>query len=135
MKIEQLSSGSKQEFEEKLLYLSNEYPGILGSKVKDIEAFRQSQLPPNTRLAIVIDGPTLAYVFEDEQTQNAFFLLGLLASSVICCRVSPKQKADVVGLTKKNGNWITASIGDGANDVPMIIEAHIGVGVRGKEGS
>ena len=66
---------------------------------------------------------------------DAFFLLGLLASSVICCRVSPKQKADVVGLTKNNGNWITVSIGDGANDVPMIIEAHIGIGVRGKEGS
>ena len=62
-------------------------------------------------------------------------MLGLLASSVICCRVSPKQKADVVGLCKRNGPWITVSIGDGANDVPMIIEAHIGVGIRGKEGS
>ena len=62
-------------------------------------------------------------------------MLGLLASSVICCRVSPKQKADVVGLTKSRGKWITVSIGDGANDVPMIIEAHIGIGVRGKEGS
>jgi P-type E1-E2 ATPase len=54
---------------------------------------------------------------------------------VICCRVSPKQKADVVGLAKKSGKWITLSIGDGANDVPMIMEAHIGVGIRGKEGS
>ena len=27
------------------------------------------------------------------------------------------------------------SIGDGANDVPMILEAHIGVGIRGKEGT
>jgi len=49
--------------------------------------------------------------------------------------VSPKQKADVVQLAKKNGPWITVSIGDGANDVPMIMEAHIGVGVRGKEGT
>jgi P-type E1-E2 ATPase len=49
--------------------------------------------------------------------------------------VSPKQKADVVQLAKKNGPWITISIGDGANDVPMIMEAHIGVGVRGKEGT
>jgi len=64
-----------------------------------------------------------------------FFRHGLLASSVVCCRVSPKQKADVVGLTKNNGSWITLSIGDGANDVPMIMEAHIGVGVRGKEGT
>ena len=40
-----------------------------------------------------------------------------------------------MGLAKKNGSWITLSIGDGANDVPMIMEAHIGVGVRGKEGT
>lgn len=90
MKIELLSSSSKEEFEEKLLLLSKEYPGILGPKVTDINTFRENNLPPKTRIAIVIDGPTLAYVFEDEQTQDAFFLLGLLASSVICCRVSPK---------------------------------------------
>ena len=40
-----------------------------------------------------------------------------------------------MGLAKKNGSWITVSIGDGANDVPMILEAHIGVGIRGKEGT
>jgi len=28
----------------------------------------------------------------------------------------------------------TLSIGDGANDVPMIMKAHIGVGILGKEG-
>lgn len=38
-------------------------------------------------------------------------------------------------MCKANGPWITLSIGDGANDVPMIMEAHIGVGVRGKEGT
>ena len=83
----------------------------------------------------MIDGPTLAFVLASDRLSRMFFRLGLLASSVVCCRVSPKQKADVVGLTKKNGNWITLSIGDGANDVPMIMEAHIGVGVRGKEGT
>lgn len=83
----------------------------------------------------MIDGPTLAIVLASPLMSDRFFRLGLLASSVVCCRVSPKQKADVVGLTKKNGSWITLSIGDGANDVPMIMEAHIGVGVRGKEGT
>jgi P-type E1-E2 ATPase len=67
--------------------------------------------------------------------QRKFFNFGCQAASVICCRVSPKQKSDVVGLAKKYGKWITLSIGDGANDVPMIMEAHIGVGIRGKEGS
>lgn len=59
----------------------------------------------------------------------------MIASSVVCCRVSPKQKADVVALAKTQGQWITLSIGDGANDVSMIMEAHIGVGIRGKEGT
>jgi len=54
--------------------------------------------------------------------------------SVICCRVSPKQKADVVRLVKENLNKITLAIGDGANDVNMIQEAHIGIGLYGNEG-
>jgi P-type E1-E2 ATPase len=53
----------------------------------------------------------------------------------VCCRVSPKQKADVCGIAKSQGKWITLAIGDGANDVPMITEAHIGIGIRGKEGT
>lgn len=40
-----------------------------------------------------------------------------------------------MALAKSNGKWITLSIGDGANDVSMILEAHIGVGIRGKEGT
>ena len=83
----------------------------------------------------MIDGPTLGFVLASEHLSMKFFRLGLLASSVVCCRVSPKQKADVVGLAKVHKKWITLSIGDGANDVPMIMEAHIGVGVRGKEGT
>lgn len=87
------------------------------------------------RISIVIDGPSLAFAFNDEHAANALFQVSLLAASVICCRVSPKQKADVVTLCKKNGPWITVSIGDGANDCPMIAEAHIGIGIRGKEGT
>ncbi len=41
----------------------------------------------------------------------------------------------MVSLTKGYGPWTTLSIGDGANDVSMIREAHIGVGIYGKEGS
>lgn len=64
-----------------------------------------------------------------------FFHLSIRSQSVVCCRMSPKQKADVVTLFKKRGKWITLAIGDGANDVSMIMEAHIGVGVKGKEGT
>ena len=55
--------------------------------------------------------------------------------AVICCRVSPGQKADVVRLIKSDDEEvITLAIGDGANDVSMIREAHIGIGLYGNEG-
>ena len=54
--------------------------------------------------------------------------------SIVCCRVTPKQKADVVRLIKDRLNKITLAIGDGANDVNMIQAAHIGVGLYGNEG-
>lgn len=86
-------------------------------------------------MTVVVDGYTLTYCLEDEILANIFFSFGCKANSVVCCRVSPKQKSDVVLLAKKNGPWITLAIGDGANDVPMIMEAHIGVGIKGKEGT
>jgi len=53
----------------------------------------------------------------------------------MACRVSPLQKAQIVEMIRKlYKNKITLSIGDGANDVPMINKAHVGVGIQGKEG-
>ncbi|CAI2367483.1 unnamed protein product [Moneuplotes crassus] len=86
-------------------------------------------------LSIVIDGPTLGVVLGDEELEFEFFKLAILAKSVICCRVSPKQKALIVKLAKYKEKSISLSIGDGANDVPMIMEANIGIGIRGKEGT
>ncbi|CDW88154.1 p-type atpase [Stylonychia lemnae] len=112
---------------------------ILSSK--DREEFMKKLTDAETqkskfeKKSIVIDGQTLAIVLEDNSTSQRFFKFGCTANSVICCRVSPKQKSDVVALAKRNGTWITLSVGDGANDVPMIMEAHIGVGIRGKEGT
>ena len=57
-----------------------------------------------------------------------------MCKSVICCRVSPIQKAEVVELVKENTNDLCLAIGDGANDVAMIQKAHIGVGINGNEG-
>ena len=56
--------------------------------------------------------------------------------AVVACRVSPAQKQLVVKMVKTGlpHGPITLSIGDGANDVPMIQEAQIGVGISGKEG-
>ncbi len=48
--------------------------------------------------------------------------------------MSPKQKGEIVRFVKKYNSKITLAIGDGANDVNMIQEAHIGIGLFGKEG-
>lgn len=70
-----------------------------------------------------------------ENTRDSFLELALICKSVICCRVSPLQKAEVVRLVqKKCKNEVTLAIGDGANDVGMIQAAHVGVGISGKEG-
>ena len=53
---------------------------------------------------------------------------------MICCRVSPLQKALVVKLVKRNVEAVLLAIGDGANDVSMIQAAHVGVGISGQEG-
>jgi phospholipid-transporting ATPase len=55
-------------------------------------------------------------------------------SAVICCRVTPKQKQDMVWLMRKN-KCTTLAIGDGANDVNMINTAHVGIGIKGVEGA
>lgn len=46
--------------------------------------------------------------------------LACLCKTVICCRVTPLQKAQVVELVKRHKRAVTLAIGDGANDVSMI---------------
>lgn len=89
--------------------------------------------PPAATHALVIDGDTLRLVLSAELKQK-FLLLCKECKSVLCCRVSPAQKADVVALVKNGLNVITLAIGDGANDVAMIQQAHVGVGIAGEEG-
>ncbi|XP_065556069.1 phospholipid-transporting ATPase IK isoform X2 [Lathamus discolor] len=67
--------------------------------------------------------------------EKAFVDLATSCQAVICCRVTPKQKALMVQLVKKHKKAITLAIGDGANDVNMIKTADIGVGINGLEGA
>ena len=84
---------------------------------------------------VVIDGQTLSVVEEDEVLKTQFCRLAVLVDSVICCRASPRQKAFLVNSIRRHVNdSITLAIGDGANDIAMIQEAHVGIGITGKEG-
>ncbi|KAJ4713310.1 Phospholipid-transporting ATPase [Melia azedarach] len=84
-------------------------------------------------LALIIDGKSLAYALEDD-VKDMFLELAVGCASVICCRSSPKQKALVTRLVKVKTGSTTLAIGDGANDVGMLQEADIGVGISGVEG-
>lgn len=84
---------------------------------------------------VVIDGGTLANIDEDETLKALFFDIATITDSVICCRASPSQKASLVKTIRtKVKKSVTLAIGDGANDIAMIQEAHVGVGITGKEG-
>jgi phospholipid-translocating ATPase len=84
---------------------------------------------------IVVDGQTLSRITEINALHALFYELAILADSVICCRASPSQKAMLVkSIRKRVKKSITLAIGDGANDIAMIQEAHVGIGITGKEG-
>lgn len=84
-------------------------------------------------LALIIDGKSLTYALEKDM-EKLFLDLAVMCKAVVCCRVSPLQKALVVKLVKRHLKSLLLAIGDGANDVSMIQAAHVGVGISGMEG-
>ncbi|KAF5002150.1 hypothetical protein FDECE_10712 [Fusarium decemcellulare] len=107
-------------------------------------------------VALVIDGKTLTVIQKSgaETLRHAFYRLIPRVDSVICCRASPSQKALLVTIVRDGApldvkpsivsqtwTWIkgprkplTLAIGDGANDLAMILTASVGVGIAGREG-
>ncbi|KAI4204927.1 MAG: hypothetical protein LQ350_000779 [Teloschistes chrysophthalmus] len=106
--------------------------GLTGSD-EELHLARKDHRAPDPTHAIVIDGDSLKLVLEDQLRQK-FLLLCKQCKSVLCCRVSPSQKAAVVRMVKNGLDVMTLSVGDGANDVAMIQEADVGVGIAGEEG-
>ena len=89
----------------------------------------------NENYYMIIDGRNLIKILYDDSLALKFFRVGYVCKSVIFCRLSPKQKSEVVSMAKKYYKCIALSIGDGSNDVSMIMEANVGVGIQGFEGS
>lgn len=82
---------------------------------------------------LVVDGASLSLALR--QHEKLFMDVSKNCAAVLCCRMAPLQKAKVVRLLKISPEKpITLAIGDGANDVSMIQEAHVGIGIMGKEG-
>ncbi|CAI5505615.1 unnamed protein product [Closterium sp. Naga37s-1] len=89
-------------------------------------------IPP--RQALILDGKALALILTQPALAHDFLEVAAGCASVICCRMSPGQKAVIAGLVREQMGLITLAIGDGANDVGMIQRANIGVGIVGEEG-
>ncbi|ODV97125.1 hypothetical protein PACTADRAFT_84362 [Pachysolen tannophilus NRRL Y-2460] len=100
-----------------------------------LDALHSTQLTDEeiNSLALIIDGKSLGFALESD-LEDYLLQIGMLCKSVICCRVSPLQKALVVKLVKRKTSSLLLAVGDGANDVSMIQAAHVGVGISGKEG-
>lgn len=94
---------------------------------------RLKNMSDSEEFALIIDGNSLTYALEND-VKNSFLELAIGCASVICCRSSPKQKALVTRLVKSGTGKVTLAIGDGANDVGMLQEADIGIGISGAEG-
>ncbi|XP_065094409.1 phospholipid-transporting ATPase ID isoform X4 [Ochlerotatus camptorhynchus] len=92
-----------------------------------------SDLDEGSGVALVINGHSLVHCLQPDM-ESKFLEIASHCRAVICCRVTPLQKAMVVELIKRAKNAVTLAIGDGANDVSMIKAAHIGVGISGQEG-
>lgn len=101
---------------------------------EELEAAKNDHSTPNGRYGVVIDGDALKLALSDEDTRRKFLLLCKQCRAVLCCRVSPSQKAAVVLMVKDTLKVMTLAIGDGSNDVAMIQAADVGVGIAGEEG-
>lgn len=103
---------------------------------EELRLAKKNHQPPQPTNALVIDGDALKLVLQGDNgaSQRKFLLLCKQMKSVLCCRVSPAQKAQVVRMVKDGLDVMTLSIGDGANDVAMIQQADVGVGIAGVEG-
>ncbi|XP_020288805.1 probable phospholipid-transporting ATPase IF isoform X2 [Pseudomyrmex gracilis] len=95
---------------------------------------RKVKLEPYKQYGLIIDGTSMHAVINDK-CRNLFRSVGIACEAVVCCRLTPLQKRDIVRLIKTSRSRPhTAAIGDGGNDVSMIQEAHVGIGILGKEG-
>ncbi|XP_072286949.1 phospholipid-transporting ATPase IG isoform X1 [Pyxicephalus adspersus] len=125
--------------EDRLQELLLEYHRKLVQEAPKVKGSIQRSWSGNQDYGLIIDGSTLSLILNSKCSsshyKNIFLQICQKCTAVLCCRMAPLQKAQIVKMVKNTkGNPITLSVGDGANDVSMILEAHVGIGIKGKEG-
>ncbi|KAI1498470.1 hypothetical protein F5X99DRAFT_393267 [Biscogniauxia marginata] len=89
-------------------------------------------LRSKTDSCLLIDGESLTLFLTHFRLE--FISVAVRLPTVVACRCSPTQKADIAKLIKEFTKKRVCCIGDGGNDVSMIQAADVGVGIVGKEG-
>ena len=111
---------------------------ITGDKFRQknelLNEIRRYEKKKDTSLLLMVDGVALAKILADAEMSKEFFNVALNQKSVCVCRCSPTQKALVAKNIRNLSGKRIACVGDGGNDVPMIQEADVGLGIAGKEG-
>uniref|UniRef100_A0A7N8XMC1 Phospholipid-transporting ATPase n=1 Tax=Mastacembelus armatus TaxID=205130 RepID=A0A7N8XMC1_9TELE len=130
------TEGVKEELQRKMCPDAAEEPSLVRSRaglfwLQKTETMQDEKV--DGEYGLVINGHSLAFALENN-LEWELLRTACMCQTVICCRVTPLQKAQVVQLVKKYKKAVTLAIGDGANDVSMIKAAHIGVGISGQEG-
>ncbi|KAF4666545.1 hypothetical protein FOL47_004044 [Perkinsus chesapeaki] len=109
---------------------------IVDAKRSEFQKFMHGEISDEVAKSpcIVLDGPVLVYFATSRRNLATLANILIRAERVVACRTSPAQKALLAQLVKKTGSCTILTIGDGANDVPMLKIADIGVGIIGSEG-
>lgn len=103
------------------------------AQLRDTKAQGENFRRRREEFALVISGLALNHAVVGACLSH-FTELIMTCHSVVCCRMTPMQKAEIVNIVKKTTGSTILAIGDGANDVAMIQAASVGVGITGKEG-
>ena len=122
---------NQEEIEKVIINFAKEFNKY--KETHNINRLNNSSTPFN--FGILIDSLALTSLFNNQDLQHIFINIAKDARSVICCRVTPLQKSLIVKMVKDYmPDKTTLAIGDGGNDVSMIMEANIGIGIHGEEG-
>lgn len=85
--------------------------------------------------SLVVDNKAVVVILKSRRLKEKFCHVCSRCKTVIACRLAPVQKSQLVRMIKgASKNNVTAAIGDGGNDISMIQEAHVGLGIYGREG-
>ncbi|KAF5659715.1 phospholipid-translocating ATPase [Fusarium circinatum] len=101
-------------------------------KKKDNAQEHLDFLRSKTDACLLVDGESLALFLTHFRLE--FISIAVQLPTVVACRCSPNQKAEVAKLIREYTKKRVCCIGDGGNDVSMIQAADVGVGIVGKEG-